>query len=493
MITARQCVLGAATLAVSTGLALAFESVMQMGRPSLTLYLPAVFLATALSGRTCGLVVTVLSPLVAELVIPHTHASSRIVTAELTSLAIFSIVAVASAVLAGRLEDARRDAERAAADARKRSDDLIAAREQLGVLRRAAEQRARDFTTLFEEAPIGVGIAEDVACTRITPNRTLADMLGVPAGTNIAQAMKRAGGQVVLLTNALATRAAIERTWFDLVTRAKPGDTLVFSFAGHGSQEPQPPGWHEPNGKSDNFLLGGYTGTGPGARERIVDYEMYQWLKAADDKNVNVVFIADSCHSGTMFRSVGANPPRYRTGKFPDPTLAGDLLKLPDPALANVKEDDFKNVTFVGATQDHMVTPELTIGGEKRGALSWAFSRAIEGAADTNKDGQLSQQEMLAYIIPTVTTQSENQQVPSMLPLRADQRAIMRSVAGSATGPPRLSGPSVRDQAPQPLPAPLAAAGGQCPCDNRCRSRSTSRPPGACRTSAFPAPTDPWP
>ncbi|MFO1185784.1 MAG: caspase family protein [Bauldia sp.] len=275
---------------------------------------------------------------------------------------------------------------------------------------------------------------------------------------DIAQAMKRAGGQVVLLTNALATRAAIERTWFDLVTRAKPGDTLVFSFAGHGSQEPQPPGWHEPNGKSDNFLLGGYTGTGPGARERIVDYEMYQWLKAADDKNVNVVFIADSCHSGTMFRSVGANPPRYRTGKFPDPTLAGDLLKLPDPALANVKEDDFKNVTFVGATQDHMVTPELTIGGEKRGALSWAFSRAIEGAADTNKDGQLSQQEMLAYIIPTVTTQSENQQVPSMLPLRADQRAIMRSVAGSATGP-RLP-PAPVAQAPNGALLKFFAAGG---------------------------------
>lgn len=290
---------------------------------------------------------------------------------------------------------------------------------------------------------------------------TANDLEGAVNDANdIARALRRAGGQVTQLTNGQATRAAIEKNWFDLVARAKAGDTLVFSFAGHGAQEPQPPGWHEPNGKSDNFLLGGYTGTGPAARERIVDYEMYQWLKAPDDKGINVVFIADSCHSGTMFRSVGANPPRYRTGKFADPSLAGDLLKLPDPALADVKEDDFKNVTFVGATQDHMVTPELTIGGEKRGALSWAFSRAIEGAADTNKDGQLSQQEMLTYIIPTVTAQSENQQVPSLLPLHADQRPIMRSVAGSPSGPRLPPAPVQTAQGPGSALLKFFVAGG---------------------------------
>ena len=79
---------------------------------------------------------------------------------------------------------------------------------------------------------------------------------------------------------------------------------IVISYAGHGGQEPQPPGWHEPNGKSDNFLLANYRGSGAGSIERIVDWEMYQWLKAADDKGVQVIFVADSCHSGSMYRSV---------------------------------------------------------------------------------------------------------------------------------------------------------------------------------------------
>ena len=35
------------------------------------------------------------------------------------------------------------------------------------------QRRARDFSTLFEEAPIGLGIAEDVDCRQIVPNRAL--------------------------------------------------------------------------------------------------------------------------------------------------------------------------------------------------------------------------------------------------------------------------------------------------------------------------------
>jgi hypothetical protein len=84
---------------------------------------------------------------------------------------------------------------------------------------------------------------------------------------------------------------------------------------------------------------------------------MYQWLKAADDKGVQVVLVADSCHSGTMFRSVGSATIRYRKGKFADPDLANDLLELPPPELATQQEADFKHVTFIAATQDNMLTP----------------------------------------------------------------------------------------------------------------------------------------
>lgn len=266
---------------------------------------------------------------------------------------------------------------------------------------------------------------------------TINDLSGaVNDADDVAGALKEAGaGKVTLLTDAAATKLAIEAGWRDLVDKAVAGDTIVFSYAGHGGQEPEPEGRNGEEDKlNENFLLAGYESTGPGSLERIVDDEVNEWLKAADDKGIEVVFVADSCHSGTMFRSAGSKTVRYRTGKFEDPDLIGDLLTLPDPASATAKEDDFRSVTFIAATQDNMLTPELNIEGHPRGALSWAFAKAIRGAADRDGDGHLSQQELLAYLVPTVQAEAENQQIPGILPLRPDQKPIMRSIAG-ATAP----------------------------------------------------------
>jgi Caspase domain len=255
----------------------------------------------------------------------------------------------------------------------------------------------------------------------------------VSDAVDIAQALHKAGAlDVKVLTDREATKDNIQAGWFDLVSRASPGDTIVFSYAGHGSQEPAPPGWHEPSGKSDNFILGGYQPEGPRSGERIVSYEVYRWLKAADDKGINTVFVADSCHSGTMYRSTG-RAVRYRTGNFPVPNAESDLLPPPDPSLANLNQNLFRSVTFVGATQDDRLDPEVTIDGQIRGALSWAFSRGLEGAGDLNGDGQISQQELLAYIVPTVETLAEQQQTPSVLPLRAQTRAILPSARRGST------------------------------------------------------------
>lgn len=187
----RSALVAVAALGASTLVALGFDSVLRMGRASVVLYLPAVFAATALCGQWCGLTVTVLSLLAAELVIPHAHPTARIVVAEAAGYAVFAVVAVWSTILAGRLGRAREAADLATADAVRRSDELVRAHEQVAVLRRAAEQRARDFATLFDEAPIGIGIAEDVDCKRITPNHAFARMLGIPQSENISQTADR--------------------------------------------------------------------------------------------------------------------------------------------------------------------------------------------------------------------------------------------------------------------------------------------------------------
>jgi hypothetical protein len=203
-----------------------------------------------------------------------------------------------------------------------------------------------------------------------------------------------------------------------LVAKAQAGDTIVFSYAGHGGQEPEPPGRHdEADGLNENFLLGHFESTGPGTRERILDDEVFEWMQEADKKKVKVIFVADSCHSGGMERSASAAGVKFR--KMTVPTITADQLQLPPPEISKLTEDDFENVTFVGAVAEDKLTPEVTIEGKKRGALSWAVARALEGRADKNGDGQLDEFELLSYIVPAVHAWVESQQTPQLLPLKA--------------------------------------------------------------------------
>jgi hypothetical protein len=249
---------------------------------------------------------------------------------------------------------------------------------------------------------------------------------------DVAQSLTRAGAkEVVRLVNAEASKERIHAAWKDLTAKAQPGDTIVFTYAGHGSQEPEPKGRHdEADGLNENFLLGKFLPFGPGTKERILDDEMFEWVQEADKKGVKVVFVADSCHSGGMERSASAPGVRFR--KMETPTIATDQLHLPPPEISKLTEDDFDNVTFVGAVAEDKLTPEVTIDGRKRGALSWAFARALEGRADKDGDGQVSELELLGYVVPAVHAQVESQQTPQVLPLRARSVALLTLREGTA-------------------------------------------------------------
>ena len=254
---------------------------------------------------------------------------------------------------------------------------------------------------------------------------TANDLAGsVNDAEDIAGALRAAKAKkVVKFIDQAGTKFNIERAFLKLVADAKEGDTIVFSYSGHGSQEPEPAGRNgEADGKNENFLLSGYTTKGPGTKERIVDDEIYAWLKKADDKGVNVVFIADSCHSGTMNRSVRNDVVRYRTADFG--AITDDELTFPPPESAKIEDGVLSHVTFIGATTDDKLTPEVKIEGRWRGALSWSMARAIEGRADRDANGSVDQFELVGYIVPAVASWVESQQTPQVVPLRPEKVAL---------------------------------------------------------------------
>lgn len=255
---------------------------------------------------------------------------------------------------------------------------------------------------------------------------------------DIADALRRAGARdLIVLLDGEASKARIAQSWQELTARSAAGDRLVFSYAGHGSQEPEPKGRNgEPDGKNENFILGGFSAEAPFNVERIVDDEMFDWLKQADDKGLRVIFIADACYSGGMYRSISTNVVKFR--KVTIPEITEDQLTLPPPAFANVSPSDFRNVTFVSGSEESRVVPEVRIEGQSRGALSYAFARAIEGAADRDGDGSITQEELVSFVVPKVHSLAEGQQSPQVLPVRASREALIGAQKSAPETPSSL-------------------------------------------------------
>jgi signal transduction histidine kinase/PAS domain-containing protein len=174
------------------------------------LYFPAMLAATAIAGPGPGVLAVVLGPLLSELAIPHEHTSLVTIGPELVGLSLYAAIGLGMVMLAAHLRHARGRAEAEAEAAARRSQELAQARQAVDRLARDAQRRARDFSTLFEEAPIGLGIAEDVDCRQIVPNRALAEMLGVPPGGNISQSADTAERIPMRIAGADGTPLSVE-------------------------------------------------------------------------------------------------------------------------------------------------------------------------------------------------------------------------------------------------------------------------------------------
>ena len=251
----------------------------------------------------------------------------------------------------------------------------------------------------------------------------LHDLAGaVNDARDVAQALATAGvTDLVLLEDAAASRVGIASAWRGLLARARPGDTLVLTFAGHGGQEPERVPGSERDGLDEVLLLGGFRSAGPGTRERIRDDELHGWFLDAGERGLQVLFIADSCHAGTLTRGLDPRVPAtaLRTARY---TITDDMLTLapPDPAAAR-DEVPPPHVSFLAAGQEHEQVPEVVVPGasgrpEARGALSYVFARALEGRADLDGDRVLRRAELWRFVRENVRMMSEARQTPNLLP-----------------------------------------------------------------------------
>ena len=291
-------------------------------------------------------------------------------------------------------------------------------------------------------------VVPDVASARvhalaigINDYKTIKKLEGAVADAqDVAQALRSVGATVTLLTDKEATRKRIERAWREIVGSAAAGDVVVFFYAGHGGQEPDREPFDEEDGKDEAFLLAGFsTKKGdPGFSERLVDDEIHGWLKEAVSKGFKVIFVADSCHSGGAGRATfGGGQVRFVPpyGEEEGASIAQAVNASPkQDAVEGGRDRDIPGVFQFLAVSEKNQSPEVRIDGERRGALSYAFSRAIEGQADADRDGMLSGLELQTFLIPQVALWSEGRQIPDFVPLRQSGDGLLPAGKATATG-----------------------------------------------------------
>ncbi|MCV9965326.1 caspase family protein [Pararhizobium sp. BT-229] len=252
---------------------------------------------------------------------------------------------------------------------------------------------------------------------------------------DVEGALQRVGvDRITTFFDAAARKDDIRAAWTGFVDAAGKDDTIIFTYAGHGAQMPELVAGDEADGLDEFLQLPGFDRSRAEEtdHEIIVDNELNAWFSEAEAKGVQVLFVSDSCHSGGMSRAF--------SGKT---RLASAVtVKLAPPSQeaisgAKVKEAQFRQVTVLAASLESQPSPEVIIGGEARGALSWSFARAVEGLADRNQDGRISRVELEDYVFANVKHQSEALQVPNFIPQvpRSENEVVMpltRSIAVSA-------------------------------------------------------------
>ena len=220
---------------------------------------------------------------------------------------------------------------------------------------------------------------------------------------DIEETLQRNGVKdVTALLDAAATRANVLRALDQLLKRSHAGDLVILSVAGHGVQEPEHVKGSQPDGMDNVFVLAGFNPkTRAGSQERIIGTEFNHVIKQFEAQGVNVMFVADACYGGGLAREIDPRGSQLTYRQAPRYTLTDDALRpISTPNDAFLTEHDFKQTAFLAAVDRSTKAPEVRIPGVPgfRGALSYAVARALDGAADEDQDGTVTQQELFSYV-----------------------------------------------------------------------------------------------
>jgi len=169
------------------------------------------------------------------------------------------------------------------------------------------------------------------------------------------------------------THSAIEQEFMALTQRVRPHDLVYIHYAGHGSTTPDA---REPRGEDQTWVPLGARAVGRTGKDTwdVLDKEIAVWMAPLYERTDDVVFVSDSCHSGSVARGSHQGVRSAESAPTPHPLLAS-LPKLAPPASG----------VRIGASRDFEPAVELDHrnGGscngrsECYGVFTWNWAQAL--------------------------------------------------------------------------------------------------------------------
>ncbi|MDX1468276.1 MAG: caspase family protein [Acidimicrobiia bacterium] len=195
---------------------------------------------------------------------------------------------------------------------------------------------------------------------------------------------------ISVVTDLDATKSNIESGLTDLVTGATPGDVLYFHFSGHGSNVPDDDG-DEADERDEIFCP-----TDLNWQDPLRD----DWVRTLLDPlpaGVNLTFVSDCCHSGSITRALAAPDATVRERYLPCPrdiwavesnaeltgSVRGERRARESAAgPTDVKDVDLTEVLLTGCRADQ-TSADAYIEGDYFGALTHSLLASLR---DTGGD-----------------------------------------------------------------------------------------------------------
>ncbi len=244
--------------------------------------------------------------------------------------------------------------------------------------------------------------------------------------------------EILTLTDREATKEGIVRKFRQwLVEGTRPGDLALFYFSGHGVQVWDRNGDEVLDGRDEALVCSdtvirarkvhrSYRGIMGSAFEPhdignvLLDDEIAELLRELNGRTI--IFISDSCHSGTVHKAMDPFFVRNKTPEQPvsyksvfDERVSTPAIKGLVSAKTNMGSDlsgGSLSLAVFTASQDGRPSQIVPFHRDPKGehsVFTWHLYHGLNGKADLNRDGNITLGELASYVKSEVQSHGFNQ------------------------------------------------------------------------------------